>query len=353
MNHLFSQTASFTEDAMKMKYNKITSDKVFDLEKFPKGEISKFWLHIINNGIGEPVRVPILVARGRKDGPVLGLNAALHGNELNGIHVIQRLFNQLAQEDEIRGTVIGILVANVPGVLQGQRRFNDGFDLNRQAPGSENGIASSVYVNRLIDRVISKFDYFLDLHTTGDGKRNCWHIRADINDPETRKLALMQSPEAILHSTPDEQTVRGYASSLGIKSLTLELKDPLLFQQEVVKDATVGIWNLMSYIDMVEKPLSCSIENTWLCHKSKWVRSNAGGILTVFPEILSTVKEGEKIAQVTNIFGELQKEFFAPADGLVIAKNVNPIAQTGAGILNLATDTESIPCDSGLFALEN
>lgn len=333
------------QPSLKMRYNKITSEKYFDLELFPKGEISKFWLHIINNGIGEPIRIPMLVARGNHDGPVLGLNAALHGNELNGIQVIQKLFNQLVYEDNLKGTVIGILVANVPGVLQGQRRFNDGFDLNRQAPGSENGIASSVYVNRLIDRVISKFDYFLDLHTTGDGKSNCWHIRADITDPETRKLALMQNPEAILHSTPDEQTLRGYASSLGIKSLTLELKDPQLFQPEVVKDATVGIWNLMSSIGMIAKPLSCSIENTWLCHKSKWLRSNAGGILTVFPDILSHVKEGDKIAQVTNIFGELQKEFFAPHDGLVIAKNVNPIAQTGAGILNLATELESVSCE--------
>ncbi len=55
-----------------MKYNKVSSGKEFDLSMFPKGEISKFWLHIINNGLGEPIRVPILVARGLKDGPVFG-----------------------------------------------------------------------------------------------------------------------------------------------------------------------------------------------------------------------------------------------------------------------------------------
>lgn len=327
-----------------MKYNKVSSDKEFDLSLFPKGEISKFWLHIINNGLGEPIRVPILVARGKKDGPVFGLNAALHGNELNGINVIQRLFDRLHGNEDVSGTIIGILVANVPGVLLGQRRFNDDFDLNRQAPGSESGIASSVYINRLIERVIRHFDYFLDLHTTGYGKQNCWHIRANLQDRETKNLALLQNPEAILHSEPDEQTVRGYASSLGIKSLTLELKDPSVFQPDVVNDAVVGIWNVLNYLGMVKNPVSCTLEDTWLVEKSKWLRSNAGGILTVFPEVLSHVEKGEKIAEVRNIFGELSREFFAPDSGIVLAKNVNPIAQTGSALLNLAHEIEKVPC---------
>ncbi|TRZ46171.1 succinylglutamate desuccinylase/aspartoacylase family protein [Robertkochia solimangrovi] len=327
-----------------MMYNAIKSDKAFDLSQFPKGKVSKFWLHIINNGIGEPIRIPMLIARGTEDGPVLGLNAALHGNELNGINVIQKLFREIGEAPQINGTVIGILVANVPGVLLGQRRFNDDFDLNRQAPGSETGIPSSIYVNRLIERVVKHFDYFLDLHTTGFGKENCWHIRADINDSVTRQLAVLQSPEAILHSTPDEQSLRGHASSLGIKSLTLEIKDPMRFQPEVVKDAIAGIHNLMSFIGMTEYVPTCPLDYTWLCKSSQWVRSNEGGILTVFPELMQTVAKGEKIAEVRNIFGEKTKEFFAPENGIVIAKNINPIAQTGSGILNLGTKIEKIPC---------
>jgi predicted deacylase len=65
------------------------------IEEFPRGEITETWVHIINNGIGEPVRIPMLIARGLEEGPVLGLTAALHGNELNGIPVIQRLFKEL------------------------------------------------------------------------------------------------------------------------------------------------------------------------------------------------------------------------------------------------------------------
>lgn len=41
-------------------------------------------IHQVRNGLGEWVRVPVVVARGAEEGPVLGVTAAVHGNELNG-----------------------------------------------------------------------------------------------------------------------------------------------------------------------------------------------------------------------------------------------------------------------------
>ena len=61
----------------------------------PFGEITSYWFHIVTDGIGMPVRVPVIVARGLEPGPTLGVTAAIHGNELNGIPVIQRLFKEI------------------------------------------------------------------------------------------------------------------------------------------------------------------------------------------------------------------------------------------------------------------
>ena len=72
----------------------------------PRGEITCYWLQIVRDGMGVPIRIPVIVARGRKDGKVLGLTAAVHGNELNGIPVIQRLFTQI-DIDELEGTIVG------------------------------------------------------------------------------------------------------------------------------------------------------------------------------------------------------------------------------------------------------
>lgn len=312
------------------------------LEDLPAGQITRYWLHIINNGLGEPIRIPILIAKGVEEGPVVGLNAALHGDELNGINVVQELFREL-RVAELKGTVIGILAANVPGVLTGQRRFNDQFDLNRQAPGSENGTPSRVFIHRLIERVISKFHYLIDLHTTGRGKENCWHIRADMTDPATARLAQLQNPEVIIHSEAGGETLRGYCSSIGIKSLTLELKDPMVFQREVVQDAVVGIRNVLIDLGMIEGGLLCSIYPTVFCRNSKWFRSQEGGILITHHAIMDKIEEGEVMAEVRNIFGETQKEFTTPIGGIVLAKNTNPICQTGMGIMNIGYDIEELP----------
>ena len=63
-----------------------------DLDSLPTGCVCRLLLEVAHGGMGQAIRLPILVARGTKPGPVFGMTAALHGNELNGIPVIHELF---------------------------------------------------------------------------------------------------------------------------------------------------------------------------------------------------------------------------------------------------------------------
>ncbi|MGB1120770.1 MAG: peptidase M14, partial [Saprospiraceae bacterium] len=117
-----------------------------------------------------------MVARGRSDFPILGITAAVHGNELNGISVIQRLFSEINVE-ELNGVIVAVPVMNMPSFLRKKRRFNDGVDLNHIMPGKANGSISEVYAFRLMDRIVQHFDYLLDLHTASQGRINSYYIR--------------------------------------------------------------------------------------------------------------------------------------------------------------------------------
>ena len=64
-----------------------------DLDKVPNNSITRYWLELVEDGMGVPIKIPVIVAKGNEKGKVVGLTAAVHGNELNGIPVIQRLFN--------------------------------------------------------------------------------------------------------------------------------------------------------------------------------------------------------------------------------------------------------------------
>lgn len=314
-----------------------------DIGHTPRGSVRHYWMHIINNGIGEPVRIPIIVARGRMDGPALGLTAAIHGNELNGIPVIQRLFRELDVE-QLRGTVIGGLVMNVPGLLLEQRKFNDGADLNRIAPGNEAGSLSEVYIYRVVDRILSPMDYLADLHTASFGRVNSWYVRADMSTPETARMARLQNPDIILHNRPDDGTFRGAANQLGIHAITLELRDPHVFQAGVVEDALLGIRNILIDLDMLDGQIVCPAGHTTLCERSYWAYTDEGGILEVLPKVRDMIPRGSRIAVVRNIFGEIRREYFAPDSGIVIGKSINPINQTGSRILHLGVNPRQIPC---------
>ncbi|MDG1435072.1 MAG: succinylglutamate desuccinylase/aspartoacylase family protein [Saprospiraceae bacterium] len=308
--------------------------KELNVEDVPKGTIARFWLRLVMDGIGVPVHIPVMVARGKRDGKVLGLTAAVHGNELNGIPVIQRLFKEL-NLDELKGTIVGVPVINMPSLHRKKRRFIDGTDLNHIMPGKPNGTVSQIYAWRVVNRLVKEFDYLIDLHTASNGRINSYYIRADMDDATVRKMALLQNAQIIVHNPPSDGTLRGTADEMGIKAITLEVGNPNTFQKGLIRDGLTGIYNVLGHFDMQDCEYDEPDEETIICKNSYWIYTDTGGIMTVHPKVVQLVKKGELIATMRNIFGDVVKEYFAPEDGVVIGKSVSPINQTGGRILHL------------------
>lgn len=310
--------------------------KYLDIRQCPEGQISKYFVRLVADGMGMPIFVPVLVARGKNPGSILGITAATHGNELNGIPVVQRLFKELEEEIELlNGIIVGVPVMNVPGYLSMERRFNDGIDLNRIMPGKPDGNMSEVYAHRLTDRIVSQFDYLLDMHTASFGRVNSYYIRANIEDSETYALAQLQNAQIILNSPAKDQTVRGVVQSNGGKAITLEVGDPNKFQRSLIRSGLSGIHNTLIYLGMVDGEFENNTAPPVVCESSYWIHTDKGGILQVLPNVTDFVDKGERIAIMRNVFGDTIKEYFAPQRGIVIGKSVHPVSQTGSRILHL------------------
>lgn len=307
------------------------------VHEIPEGTISRFWLKIVTDGIGVPVHIPIMVARGTEPGKVLGLTAAVHGNELNGIPVIQRLFKEI-DVNNLRGTIVGVPVINMPSLHRKKRRFIDGTDLNHIMPGKPDGTVSQIYAWRVVNRIIKEFDYLIDLHTASNGRINSYYIRADMEDETVRQMALLQNAQIIVHNPPSDGTLRGTADEMGIKAITLEVGNPNTFQKGMIRDGLTGIHNILGHFGMQDCEYDEPDEDTVLCKSSYWIYTDTGGIMTVHPRVTQRVKKGEIIATMRNIFGDLVKEYLAPEDGIVIGKSVSPINQTGGRILHLGIE---------------
>ena len=298
------------------------------------GTTRRYWLRIISDGLGEPVRIPILVAKGSQEGPTLGITAAVHGDELNGIRVIQRLFADL-DATELRGTVIGVLVANIPAFLRQTRVYTDGFDLNHVMPGKEDGQASEVYAFRLVDRIVRHFDYLLDLHTASRGRVNSYYVRADMSHEDTRQLALLQNPQLIVHNPPSDGTLRGAADALDIPAVTLEVGNPSVYQKKLIRSGIDGVHNVLSYLGMTSDEIVPPAAPPTLCKRSYWIYTHTGGLLTVDVDLLQEVKKGDLIATQRDVFGSTKEQYLAPEDGVVIGKSTMPVNRSGGRVLHL------------------
>ncbi|KAL7317317.1 hypothetical protein PS15m_003694 [Mucor circinelloides] len=209
------------------------------VEDYPKHTISTAWIKMVKQGLSEWLRMPVIVCRGTENGPVVGITAAVHGNELNGVPCIHRVVSEI-DVNKLHGTVVAVPCVNVSGYLKFQREFADGRDLNRLFPGREDGFSSQVYAYQLMNKVISQFNYLIDLHTASFGRVNSYYVRADMNDPVSAVMARLQQPQIVLHNSGQDGTLRSAASARGIRAITVEIGNPQLFQSQYVQVSQVS-----------------------------------------------------------------------------------------------------------------
>lgn len=313
------------------------------LENVPEGKISKYNLHLINNGLGQPVYVPILIAKGMEDGPTLGMVAAIHGNELNGIPVIQNVFKNI-DPIKLRGTVIGIPGLNVVSIDRDRRRFVDHEDLNRKFPGKKNGNRSQQYVYQITQKILPHFDYLVDMHTASFGRSNSLYVRADFRNDTIAQMAHLQDCDIILKSkgvpstgdaVPKLRTFRAEAMLQGIPTITIEFGNPQVYQPEMIERGIKGMQNLMSWLKITEQPIQTFPQKPFLCKKSYWIYIQEGGLLEIPVELTQSIKKGDLIGIVKNPFGDVLKRYYAPEDGIVIGRSTNPVNMNGGRIIHL------------------
>lgn len=305
------------------------------LEEVPPGEPHRLRVVITENATGNETLVPVVVLNSGVAGPVVGITAAIHGNELNGIAVIHKLLAQLKRTPLVAGTVVLVPLVNVPGYLEQQREFPDGADLNRIMPGKPEGNTSQLYAHRFLDRVIRPMDHLFDLHTASTGRVNTLYIRADLDDPAIASMAELMAPQIILHSPKADGTLRGAAQDLGITAITVEVGDPQRLQAGLVRSARLGLQEALEHLGMLPNVSDPDPAEVVICRRSRWLHSDRGGVLEVTAPLAAIVQPGEPVATLYNIWGDRVRIYTAPERGIVIGRSTNPNAAAGARILHL------------------
>lgn len=308
-----------------------------ELDTLAAGERHDLLLHLADDGLGYPIHVPIIVARGAEDGPTVGLVAGLHGNELNGIWVIHELMESL-DSTKLRGSVVAVVVANVPGLLRRQRAFSDGHDLNRAFPGRARGSPASMWAHRLRTRIVQQFEWLLDLHTAGAGRLNCVYARVDLDDPNSTAMARLLRPQLVVHKPATDGSLRGWASSHGIPAVTLEIGDPQRRQGDLTSSTVQGSRRVLRWLGVLSGKHPSVRSKAAECRRSRWIFAERGGLLHVLPDVGERVSKGDVVGHLHDVFGHEIERYTAPADAWVVGKSADPVSTTGGRVIHLAYD---------------
>jgi len=131
-----------------------------------------------------PVNLSVEVIHGRRDGPVVFVSAAVHGDEVIGVEIVRRLLRAPALRG-MRGTLLVVPIVNTYGFLSHSRYLPDRRDLNRSFPGSRGGSLASRLAHLFLTEVVSRASLGIDLHSAAIHRTNLPQIRVSPGNVDT------------------------------------------------------------------------------------------------------------------------------------------------------------------------
>ncbi len=297
------------------------------------GETRTFALKVSEYADTTAMRIPIIVVNGKGPGPVLLVNAAVHGDELNGVEIVRELIFEV-DHSTMRGALLCVPVVNVPGFLNSTRYLPDRRDLNRSFPGVPDGNMAERIASEFFEQVVKKANYCIDLHTAAEGRDNMPHTRADMEKPEVKRIARAFGSRVIINNEGSRSTLRYNAIKNGIPTITVEMGEAHHFQFDYIREGLSGVLNVMVELGMIDGTVLAPPFRS-IVHDTEWLRAKRGGILLMKTKPETLAYEGDLLAQVTSPFGTAVDRITAPFTGIIVGVTTEPLAEPGSPICHI------------------
>jgi predicted deacylase len=288
---------------------------------------------------GGDASLPVRVVHGREPGPVVWVSGAIHGDEVIGVEVIRELIATLSAK-QFRGTLVAVPVVNVLGFMAGDRYLPDRRDLNRSFPGSPRGSLASRIAHLFMTEVVGKCEVGIDVHTAADKRANLPQIRADLDDPVTRELAVAFGAPVMVHARLRDGSLRQAALEVGAKVLLYEAGEALRFDDESINTGVRGIRRVLEHLDMVDPEPTEEQPQSLESRSSGWVRARGTGILNLEIGLGARVEAGDRLGGLSDTFGRRVRLVRADRSGIVVGLTRAPIVNAGDALVHIASIVE-------------
>jgi len=302
----------------------------------PRGE-----RQILNLPVGRlytqaDISMPVEVVNGRMDGPRLFVSAAIHGDELNGVEIIRRLLRHSSLK-RLRGTLIAVPVVNVHGLLHRSRYLPDRRDLNRSFPGSERGSLAARIANLFMEEVVANCSHGIDLHTGAVHRDNLPQVRANLDEPETLRLAQSFGAPVLINADLRDGSLREAVADFGIPVLLYEGGEALRFGEVAIRTGLRGVLNVMRELGMLPKAKRRErIVEPVVARGSTWIRAPESGILWSGLTLGARLAKGDVIGRIAAPLMHTEYVVESPCDGILIGRTHLPLVYEGEALFHVA-----------------
>jgi predicted deacylase len=281
--------------------------------------------------------MPVHVIRGRRPGPIVFLTGAVHGDELNGVEIIRRLL-ALKTLRGLRGTLLAVPVVNVHGFIHHSRYLPDRRDLNRNFPGQARGSVTSRLASLVSREIIDRADYGIDLHTGAIHRSNLPQIRGDTDNPEVLRLAKAFGAPVILHARLRDGSMREYAAEQDIPVLVYEGGEALRLDEISIRAGLRGVRRVLAELGMLRRPAGSGgrAVDAVVSRHSTWVRAPISGMVRLRVYCGASVRKGQRLASISDPFGEVAEDLPSPCSGVVIGHSTLPLTHEGEALVHIA-----------------
>jgi len=319
----------------------------------------------------------VISVAGTKHGPVLFVNAGVHGGEYPAVEAVIRLGKTLDPK-KISGTVILMPVLNLPA-FRTRTPFLcpiDNVNPNRVFPGDPGGSYSEQMTHALINDFVIHADAYIDLHG-GDipealvpfvicrSEAGLANSKARDVAARSKEMALAFGLPYVLMVSKPVQPAKGLSSyaaaaEKGIPSILAEAGGVGQMQEEAVELLVNGVVNVMRHLGMIEagaesapaksqipdsksqtnskskakkaarravatgKASAADAAASTVLTKFEWVYTKRAGMW--YPKVApgDVVSDSEEIGTVGDLFGDTLEKIISPVNGVILFLTINP-----------------------------
>src|SRR2546428_325013 len=297
-------------------------------------------------GVDAALSIPVVVAHGAKQGPVLALVSGAHGTEYASIIALEKVIDRI-DPAALSGTVIIVPLVNVNSFEKKVPHVNptDNKSMNRFYPGRMDGTQTERALFMITKEVVDRCNYLIDLHG-GDLDESLrpysyWPLSGNAQqDQISREMVLAFGLDHIIISAdrPKDPAASRYldntANTRGKPAIAVEAGYAGTVETDDVEVLVNGCFNVMRYLKMLPGAATFVQNPVWI-DNVQTVASDQSGIFYPLVKRGMYVAQGAKIGYVTDYTGHMLLEARAPVAGIVLYVCAVPSMTKGATIANI------------------